>query len=97
MEILRQQGPALLLAGMAVTIGSVAAGMLVMHLGYHLNVLSTMGSLCACMTNPPGLGAVNSQTEADLPTIAYASVYPVALIFKILLAQVLVGVLQRLL
>jgi putative transport protein len=96
-EILQQQGPTLLLAGMVVTAGSVIAGLLVMHFGYRLNVLSTMGSLCACMTNPPGLGATNNQTETDLPTIAYASVYPVALIFKILLAQVLVEVLQRIL
>jgi uncharacterized transporter YbjL len=40
------------------------------------------------------LGAANAQTRSDLPTLAYASVYPVALIFKILLAQVLVDVLR---
>lgn len=96
-EILLQQGPALLLAGALVTTGSVAAGLLTMHFGYRMNMLSTMGALCACMTNPPGLGAANNQTETDLPTIAYASVYPVALIFKILLAQILVEVLQRIL
>jgi len=32
--------------------------------------------------------------NADLPTLAYASVYPVALIFKIIIAQVLVNVLR---
>ena len=41
--------------------------------------------------------AANNQTETDLPSIAYASTYPVALIFKILLAQGLVEVLSRLL
>jgi putative transport protein len=46
------------------------------------------------MTNPPGLGAANAQTETDLPALSYASVYPSALIFKILLAQVLVEVLR---
>jgi putative transport protein len=49
------------------------------------------------MTNPPGLGAANAQTETDLPTLSYASVYPVALIFKILLAQLLVEMLHRVL
>jgi putative transport protein len=62
-----------------------------------MNLLSTMGSLCACMTNPPGLGAVNTRTDTDLPTLSYASVFPVALIFKIIMAQVLVEVLRRVL
>jgi uncharacterized transporter YbjL len=43
------------------------------------------------------LASANSQTETDLPSIAYASTYPVALIFKILLAQALVEILGRLL
>jgi putative transport protein len=62
---------------------------------YHMNILATMGALCACMTNPPGLGAANAQTETDLPAISYASLYPVALIFKILMAQILVEILIR--
>jgi putative transport protein len=95
MEILRQQGASLLLAGALITTGSVAAGLLLMDRLYHMKTLASMGALCACMTNPPGLGAANNQTETDLPTLSYASVYPVALIFKILLAQVLVEVLRR--
>jgi putative transport protein len=95
MEILRQQGASLLLAGALITTGSVAAGLLLMDRLYHMKTLASMGALCACMTNPPGLGAANNQTETDLPTLSYARVYPVALIFKILLAQVLVEVLRR--
>jgi putative transport protein len=53
-----------------------------------------MGALTACMTNPPGLGAANAQTETDLPTLSYASAYPVALIFKIVLAQLLAALLK---
>jgi putative transport protein len=96
-EILRQQGASLLIAGALITTLSVLAGLLIMHLVYRMNVLSTMGSLCACMTNPPGLGAANTQTETDLPTLSYASVYPVALIFKIVFAQLLVEVLRSVL
>jgi putative transport protein len=96
-EILRQQGASLLVAGALITTLSVLAGLLIMHLVYRMNVLSTMGSLCACMTNPPGLGATNTQTETDLPTLSYASVYPVALIFKIVFAQLLVEVLRNML
>jgi putative transport protein len=95
-QILGQQGLSLLVGGALITICSVLAGLLVMHLGYRMNLLATMGALSACMTNPPGLGAANSQTESDLPTLSYASAYPVALIFKILLAQLLVDFLPRL-
>jgi putative transport protein len=95
--ILQTQGWQLLLAGALITILSALAGLLLMNRFYHMNMLATMGALCACMTNPPGLGAANAQTETDLPALSYASVYPVALIFKILLAQVLVEALLWLL
>jgi putative transport protein len=95
-QILTQQGISLLVGGAVITICSVLAGLLVMHLGYRMNLLASMGALSACMTNPPGLGAANSQSESDLPTLSYASAYPVALIFKILLAQLLVNVLYGL-
>jgi putative transport protein len=93
-DVLQERGPALLAAGALITIISALIGVLLMHRVYRMNVLSTMGALCACMTNPPGLGAANAQTETDLPALSYASVYPVALIFKILLAQALVEVLR---
>ncbi len=94
-QIIQQQGWSLLLAGVLISTLSVAAGIVVMHRFYRMNLLATMGALCACMTNPPGLGSANAQTETDLPALSYASVYPVALIFKILIAQGLVEILRR--
>jgi putative transport protein len=92
-QVLEQQGISLLLGGLFITAFSVLAGLLLMHRFYRMNLLSTMGALTACMTNPPGLGAANAQTETDLPTLSYASAYPVALIFKIVLAQLLAALL----
>lgn len=94
-EVLQREGWRLFAAGAAVTTASVLAGLLVMMRFYRMNTLSSLGALCACMTNPPGLGAAASQTTSDQPTLAYASVYPVALIFKIVLAQLLVETLAR--
>jgi len=91
-EILSQQGLILLVGGALVTIMSVFAGLLTMFTFYRMNMLAVMGALTAAMTNPPGLGAANAQTDSDLPTISYASVYPVALIFKIVLAQLLISI-----
>ena len=96
-EILQKQGWQLVLAAILIIVASVLVGVLLMDRVYHMNLLATMGALCGSMTNPPGLGAASAATETDLPALSYASVYPVALIFKILMAQLLVEVLRALL
>lgn len=95
--VIQEHGMSMLVAGMLITTVSVMVGIAVMHLGYRMNVLSIMGALCAGMTNPPGLSAASRKTETDLPMLAYASVYPMALIFKILCAQFLIEILRALL
>ena len=96
-DVLKDQGWILLLAGATVTTLSALAGLAVMIKVYRLNLLSAMGSLTAAMTNPPALAVASNQTETDLPAISYASTYPVALIFKILLAQILIELFRHLL
>ncbi len=97
MDVMQNQGWVLLLAGAGITIFSALTGILVMMKLYRMNLLAAMGALTASMTNPPALSAANNQTETDLPSIAYASTYPVALIFKIMLAQGLVQILSKIL
>jgi putative transport protein len=96
-QVVQQHGLSLVAAGLLISAVTVMVGLLLMLPIYRMTTLSTMGALCACMTNPPGLGAAQSQAETDLPTVSYASVYPAALIFKILLAQVLIEVLSKVL
>jgi putative transport protein len=94
--LIQEQGFTLFFSGVAVTLSAALAGVLFMHFFYRMNVLAIMGSIAACMTNPPALSAASSQTSTDLPTLSYASVYPVALISKILLVQFLVQVFRLL-
>jgi putative transport protein len=96
-QVIQQRGWSLVAAGVVIALLTVSAGLVLMLPVYKMTTLSTLGALCACMTNPPGLGAAQSQAETDLPTVSYASVYPVALIFKILLAQVLIEILSKIL
>jgi putative transport protein len=95
-QVIQAQGWTLLLAGMVITVLSVAVGLFLTMKVFKMKTLDSLGALAAAMTNPPGLSAANNQTATDQATLAYASVYPAALIFKILFAQILVTLLLRL-
>jgi len=41
------------------------------------------------MTSTPGLGALNPLTDCNAPAVAYATVYPVALVLTIICAQII--------
>ena len=94
LSVLREQGPSLVLAGALITSAAAAAALLLTLVIYRMNILGTLGALSGAMTNPPALAAASAQAETDLPALTYASIYPVALIFKIVTAQVLVAVLR---
>jgi putative transport protein len=94
-QVIEKQGWSLILAGALVTILSAVVGIFLTLKAFKMDTLASLGALTAAMTNPPGLSAANRQTVTDQATLAYASVYPAALIFKILFAQILVLVLLR--
>lgn len=86
-SIMRTTGPQLLLAGALITLASSLFAVFVMHRIMKWNMLSVGGAVSACMTNPPGLGAANNLVASDAQAIGFASMYPVAIISKILAAQ----------
>lgn len=95
--ILQETGPKLLVAGAAITLVTVLAAVLLMQVLLRWNVLFGAGSLCACMTNPPGLAAATNLADSDAAAVGFASVYPVALIGKIVFAPLVFLVLRALL
>jgi putative transport protein len=42
------------------------------------------------MTDPPALAFANAINNSDAPSVAYAAVYPLTMLARILVAQVLV-------
>jgi putative transport protein len=95
-RVVQQQGSGVFVAGAAITIVAIAVAIIVTHLIYGMNLLSVLGLTSGVMTNPPALAAAANQTATDVPAVTYASAFPVVLIFKILVAQVLVQVLRLL-
>ncbi|MFT4070410.1 MAG: putative transporter [Dysgonamonadaceae bacterium] len=59
--------------------------MKVMHVKFAKNV----GMFCGSMANPMALSYMNSTADGDAPSVAYATVYPVAMFSRIILTQML--------
>lgn len=54
---------------------------------FKMNFLNILGLLSGSLTSTPTLTMANSISKSDYPSIAYAAVYPTALVLSILLAQ----------
>ncbi|MBR6015958.1 MAG: transporter, partial [Prevotella sp.] len=48
------------------------------------------GILCGSMANPMALGYANDTTKGDASSIAYASVYPLGMFIRVVIAQMLI-------
>ena len=84
-----EYGPSLFLVGMLLTLAPMILGGFFGHYALRLNFLTLLGVLTGAMTSTPGLGAVDAMTDSNAPSVAYATVYPVALVCVILCVQVL--------
>lgn len=57
---------------------------------FKLDYPTLCGILAGSMTDPPALAFATSITKSDQPLVAYAAVYPLVMIFRVFLVQVLV-------
>ena len=55
-----------------------------------LNYLTLSGVLAGSMTDPPALAFSTKLTKSDYPSLAYANVYPLTMLMRILVAQIAV-------
>jgi putative transport protein len=89
--LVSREGITLLLAGAVLTL-SVAT--LMLWIGYRLMRVPfglLLGIMAGFQTQPAVLGFALEETKDELPNIGYATVYPIATIGKIVLAQVLLA------
>ena len=56
----------------------------------RLNYLTLCGLLAGSMTDPPALAFATSVSRSDAPSFAYATVYPLTMLLRLLAAQALV-------
>jgi putative transport protein len=61
----------------------------------RMNYLPVSGLVAGSMTDPPALAFANGMAGNEAPATAYATVYPLTMLLRIVLAQVLVVLLCR--
>jgi len=59
------------------------------HCIFKVNYLSLCGTIAGSMTDPPALAFANAIAPSDATNVAYASVYPLTMLLRILSAQTL--------
>lgn len=84
-----------LLAGAALTAVPLLIVGFIARVGCRLNFVDLGGLLAGSTTNPPALTLANSLAGSEAPSVAYATVYPLTMVLRVLCAQVLsLGVLS---
>ncbi len=86
---LQEHGFSLFLIAAAITLIPMIVVVVVGRYFMNVNLFSLLGALTGGMTSTPGLSAVDSMTTTGGPQIAYAAVYPFALVFIIICTQIL--------
>ncbi len=60
------------------------------RLRYKMDLFTIMGMLSGGMTNPIALNYANSLAGSDMPAISYATVYPLAMFLRVIIAQAMI-------
>ena len=93
--IVHGQGLRWMACGAAITVVPILTVALVARGVLKLNYLTICGLLAGSMTDPPALSFATTVSGSEAPSVAYATVYPLTMILRVLSAQLLVLYLLR--
>lgn len=77
------------LVGAAITMVPMIVSGLLGYYVFRMNILHLMGTIIGGMTSTPGLATIDSMTDSNVPSVVYATVYPIAMVLLIILIQVI--------
>ena len=86
---LLSNGILLVLVGISVTMLTMIIALLFGKYIFKMNFLLFLGALTGGMTSTPALSALDSMTDSESVKIGYATIYPFALVFKIICVKLL--------
>lgn len=87
--IFMENGINMFIAGAIITLVPMVIATVVARVLFKMNILTLLGALTGSMTSTPGLAAVDNMTDTNAPSVAYATVYPLAMVLLIIVVQVL--------
>jgi putative transport protein len=88
--VMSPRGMTWLATGFVITVLPLLAVGIWARLIERMNYVTLGGLLSGGMTNPPALAFVSNLCGSDAPGVAYATVYPLTTLMRILIAQMLV-------
>lgn len=83
------QGGQWVLLGVLVTLLPLLVVGIIARTWHQMNFMSLCGLLSGGMTDPPALAFATTMAGCDSPAVAYAAVYPLTMLLRIIVAQVL--------
>ncbi|MCD7933200.1 MAG: transporter [Tannerellaceae bacterium] len=82
-------GITLFAVGLAITVVPMIFALVFGYYIFKINILDLLGTIAGGMTSTPGLAAADSMSDSNAPSVAYATVYPIAMVFLIIFIQVI--------
>lgn len=90
----QESGLTLFGVGIAITLVPMITALLLGYYLFKINILDLIGTIAGGMTSTPGLAAADSMTDSSAPSVAYATVYPIAMVFLILFIQLIANLIN---
>ena len=88
--VVRPEGLLWVAAGVVITIiPTLIIGVMALRTR-KFDFATICGILCGAMANPMALGYANDTTEGDGASVSYATVYPLGIFLRVVIAQVLI-------
>ena len=88
--ILSANGALWVFYGFLITMIPLLIAVVVARGKMHLNYCSIMGLVAGATTDPPALGYANNTAGNDAPAVAYATVYPLTMFMRVLIAELII-------
>lgn len=94
-KVFTHEGLVWLGGGFAITVIPILIVGIVARAFMKLNFTAISGLLAGSMTDPPALAFANAVCKSDAPSVAYATVYPLTMLLRIVSVQILVLIFCR--
>jgi len=93
--VFTNEGLLWLAAGFAITVLPLIVVGVIARALLKMNFTAISGLLAGSMTDPPALAFANAICKSDAPSVAYATVYPLTMLLRIVTVQILVLIFCR--